>query len=139
MREKELNKHKRRRVKYNCFISALKQNIDNVEIVMNHIDKFYVKYGEFDDQMITDELEETYFELELTLATLAVLIRKMHENSYIEIPHYIREDVNALIHSAKFVYDLKERFILVYSRRGEEKIQMSSFLDYAKSLIGTQN
>lgn len=132
---KDAEKQKRRKVKYNCFISALKQNIDNVEIVMNHIDKFYAKYGEFDSQMISDELEETYFELELTLATLAVLIRKMHENSYIEIPNYIRDDVNSLIHSAKFVYDLNNRFILVYSRRGEEKIDMESFLEYAKSLI----
>lgn len=135
MKKQQTRKHKMRQIKYHCFKDALKQYIDNVEIIMNHIDKFYAKYGEFDDIYIDDELEETYFELELTLATLAVLIRKMHENSYIEIPPFIRDDVNALIHSAKFVYDLNERFILVYSRRGEEKIKMSSFLEYAKSLI----
>ncbi len=125
---------KARKVKHQCFIEALEANINQVEKVMNRIDRIYDRADVIDNHYLKNDLEESYFDLEITLALLAVLLRKMHENSYIVIPDFIRDDVNALIHSARFEYDMEERFIRVYSRRGEERIRLDKFLEYAKEV-----
>lgn len=125
---------RRRQVKKQCFIEAIQANINQVEMVMNRIDKIYDREDFIDDQYLMLDLEESYFDLEITLALLAVLLRKMSENSYLMIPEYIRDDVNALIHSARFEYDTQERFIRVFSRRGEERIKLDKFLVFAKEV-----
>lgn len=123
-----------RKMKRQCFIEAVEANINQVEMVINRIDKIYDREDFIADHYLELDLEESYFDLEITLALLAVLLRKMSENSYIVIPEYIRDDVNALIHSARFEYDTQERFIRVFSRRGEERIKLDKFLVFAKEV-----
>ena len=84
---------------------------------------------------VQQDLEESYFDLEIALALMAILLRKMSENNYITIPEHLRVDINALIHSAKFIYDTNEEMIKVYSRKGEEEIHLIELLKFAKSVI----
>lgn len=125
-----------RYVKQQTFIEALEANINQVDMIKNRIDKIYDREDFIDDVYLNKDLNQSYFDLEIALALVAVLLRKMSENSYIHIPDYVREDVNALIHSARFEYDQKARFIRVYSRRGEENIKLEKFLDFAKEIAG---
>ena len=123
-----------RMIKKQRFLDAVEDYITNVEVIMNRIDKTYAREDVIDMKYIEQDLEESYFDLEISLATLAVLLRKMSENSYITLPQSVRDDINALIHSAKFVYDMDSRFIRVYSRRGEEQIKLAHFLEFAKEV-----
>lgn len=135
MSDNENKRKQRRKVKKQCFLDAVEKEINNVEIIINHIDKTFAREDIIDMKYIEQDLEESYFDLEISLGLLAVLLRKMSENSYIELPQSVRDDINALIHSAKFVYDEDSRFIRVYSRKGEEQIQLSHFLDFAGKII----
>ena len=123
-----------RMIKKQRFLDAVEDYITNVEVIMNRIDKTYAREDVIDMKYIEQDLEESYFDLEISLATLAVLLRKMSENSYITLPQSVRDDINALIHSAKFVYDMDSRFIRVYSRRREEQIKLAHFLEFAKEV-----
>mgnify|MGYP004609867451 FL=1 len=128
-------KKEKRKVKEQCFLDNLEESINNVEMITNHIDKIYLSMEKIGLDYVQQDLEESYFDLEIALALMAILLRKMSENNYIMIPEHLRVDINALIHSAKFIYDTNEEMIKVYSRKGEEEIHLIELLKFAKSVI----
>ena len=129
-------KKEKRKVKEQCFLDNLEESINNVEMITNHIDKIYLSMEKIGLDYVQQDLEESYFDLEIALALMAILLRKMSENNYITIPEHLRVDINALIHSAKFIYDTNEEMIKVYSRKGEEEIHLIELLlKFAKSVI----
>lgn len=128
-------KKEKRKVKEQCFLDNLEDSITNVEMVTNHIDKIYLTMDKIGLDYVQQDLEESYFDLEIALALMAILLRKMSENNYISIPDHLRTDINALIHSAKFIYDTNEEMIKVYSRKGEEEIHLVELLKFAKGVI----
>ena len=128
-------KKEKRKVKEQCFLDNLEESINNVEMITNHIDKIYLSMEKIGLDYVQQDLEESYFDLEIALALMAILLRKMSENNYITIPEHLRVDINALIHSAKFIYDTNAEMIKVYSRKGEEEIHLIELLKFAKSVI----
>ena len=128
-------KKEKRKVKEQCFLDNLEESINNVEMITNHIDKIYLSMEKIGLDYVQQDLEVSYFDLEIALALMAILLRKMSENNYITIPEHLRVDINALIHSAKFIYDTNEEMIKVYSRKGEEEIHLIELLKFAKSVI----
>ena len=128
-------KKEKRKVKEQCFLDNLEESINNVEMITNHIDKIYLSMEKIGLDYVQQDLEESYFDLEIALALMAILLRKMSENNYITIPEHLRVDINALIHSSNFIYDTNEEMIKVYSRKGEEEIHLIELLKFAKSVI----
>lgn len=128
------SKRELRVVKKHKFVESVIDSIVQVEAVMNRVTKIHMKSDIIDAKYLDRDLEDAYFDLELILATFSVMLRKMDENNYISIPQNLKKDINALIHSAKFVFDYDENTILVYSRRGEEEIDLVQLLKYGKEV-----
>ena len=101
---------------------------------MNHIEKVEIKEGIFDEHVIQKDLIRAYFDLELALASLCILLRKMSENLFIHIDEDIRRDINSIIHSNKFKYQYHER-IDVYSQKGKEPVDLNDLLLFARSIL----
>ena len=75
----------KRTVKEECYLDMLEDEVNSVESVLNYIDKVKKKVGVFDDEVIQKDLIRSYFDLELALASLCILLRKMSENMFIYI------------------------------------------------------
>ena len=124
----------KRTVKEECYLDMLEDEVNSVESVLNYIDKVKKKVGVFDDEVIQKDLIRSYFDLELALASLCILLRKMSENMFIYIDEDIRRDINSIIHSNKFEYHDHEK-IYVYSKKGKEPIELNRLLQFARSFI----
>ena len=99
----------KRLIKEECYLDMLEDEINSVDAVLNYIDKLKEKKGVFDDEVIQKDLIHSYFDLELALASLCILLRKMSENMFIHIDEEIRRDINSIIHSNKFEYHDHEK------------------------------
>lgn len=124
----------KREIKEECYLDMLEDELNSVEAVLNHIDKVLKKEGIFDEQVIQKDLIRAYFDLELALASMCILLRKMAENLFIHIDNDIRRDINSIIHSNKFEYQDHER-IYVYSQKGREPVDLSNLLQFARSIL----
>lgn len=124
----------KREIKQECYLDMLEDEINSVEAVLNYIDKVEVKEGIFDETVIQKDLIRAYFDLELALAGLCILIRKMAENLFIHIDNDIRRDINSIIHSNKFEYHDHE-MIYVYSQKGKEPVDLTNLLSFARSIL----
>lgn len=124
----------KRTVKEECYLDMLEDEVNSVESVLNYIDKVKKKVGVFDDEVIQKDLIRSYFDLELALASLCILLRKMSENMFIYIDEDIRRDINSIIHSNKFEYYDHEK-IYVYSKKGKEPIELNRLLQFARSFL----
>ncbi|WP_294578596.1 hypothetical protein [uncultured Thomasclavelia sp.] len=124
----------KRTVKEECYLDMLEDEVNSVESVLNYIDKVKKKVGVFDDEVIQKDLIRSYFDLELALASLCILLRKMSENMFIYIDEDIRRDINSIIHSNKFEYHDHEK-IYVYSKKGKEPIELNRLLQFARSFL----
>lgn len=124
----------KRLIKEECYLDMLEDEINSVDAVLNYIDKLKEKKGFFDDEVIQKDLIHSYFDLELALASLCILLRKMSENMFIHIDEEIRRDINSIIHSNKFEYHDHEK-IYVYSKKGKEPIELSRLMQFARSIL----
>ena len=124
----------KRLIKEECYLDMLEDEINSVDSVLNYIDKLKEKKGVFDDEVIQKDLIHSYFDLELALASLCILLRKMSENMFIHIDEEIRRDINSIIHSNKFEYHDHEK-IYVYSKKGKEPIELSRLMQFARSIL----
>lgn len=113
--------------------SQLKEAITNVESTINLINKLKNSI-EIDVKVIEDDLLSAYLNLELSLAIMAILLRKMRENNYLVMDDDVREVINAIIHSNRFDYQNKE-VVWVYSHHGRETINIDRLLTYARQFI----
>lgn len=124
----------KREIKEDCYLDMLEDEINSVEAVLNHIEKVNKKEGIFDRDVIQKDLIRAYFDLELALASLCILLRKMSENLFIQIDEDIRRDINSIIHSNKFEYHDHEK-IFVYSQKGKEPVDLINLLSFARSIL----
>lgn len=124
----------KREIKEECYLDMLEDEINSVEAVLNQIDKTKKKEGVFEESVIQKDLIRAYFDLELALASLCILLRKMAENLFIRIDADTRKDINSIIHSNKFEYRDQES-IFVYSQKGKEPIDLNNLLRFARSIL----
>ena len=80
----------KREIKEECYLDMLEDELNSVDAVLNHIEKVEIKEGIFDEHVIQKDLIRAYFDLELALASLCILLRKMSENLFIHIDEDIR-------------------------------------------------
>lgn len=123
----------KRELKRECYLDILEDSVIGVESVLNHLEKIKSKQGIFDDAIIQKDLVRTYYDLELALASLCILLRKMAENVFIDMGDEMRKDINSIIHSNKFEYQSREQ-LYVYSQKGREDVSIARLLQFAKSI-----
>ena len=73
----------KREIKEECYLDMLEDEINSVEAVINHIKKIRNKIGIFDEAVLQKDIIRAQFDLELALASLCILLRKMSENIFI--------------------------------------------------------
>lgn len=123
-----------REIKEDCYNDMLKDSIVAVESVLNQLQKLASREGMFADTILKKATWRTYFDLELALANVCILLRKMAENMFITLDGEIRKDINSIIHSNKFDYK-NTTCLLVYSQKGMEEVSITDLLCYAKSVL----
>ena len=123
----------KREIKEECYLDMLEDELNSVDAVLNHIEKVEIKEGIFDEHVIQKDLIRAYFDLELALASLCILLRKMSENLFIHIDEDIRRDINSIIHSNRFEYNRLE--VIVYSQKGREPVDLRGLLRFCHSLL----
>ena len=100
---------------------------------MNYIDRIKDKVGVFSNDILQKDAIRAQFDLELALASLSILLRKMAENNFIEIDRETRRDINSIIHSNKF--EVENGKVIVYSQKGEELVSIDKLLSFARSIL----
>lgn len=123
----------KREIRENCYLEMLEDSITGVESVLNQIQKIENNQV-FEEEMLLKDRIRACYDLELALATMSILLRKMTENLFIVMPEELRRDVNSIIHSNKFEYINKERLV-VYSQKGKEEVSIQHLLQFAKSIL----
>ncbi|MDE6953472.1 MAG: hypothetical protein K2P09_06620 [Erysipelotrichales bacterium] len=121
-----------RELKKMCYLDALEDSVTAVEVTLNRLKQIEAKEGVFDDMILKNDKNKTVLDLELTLATLCILLRKMSENLFIKVSDELRRDMNSIIHSNRFEYDHE---IVAYSQKGRETIELDRLLKFAHSIL----
>lgn len=131
---REENKMDKRQIKNDSYNGFLQGYIRLVENLLDHcIDMVQVgieqegveSYRKFIDSM---------YDFELALSSLCLVLRKMDENNFIDLPQQIRYDVNSLIHSNRFRF-LNKNSLEVYSKRGKEIVDLHALLEFSRSSL----
>ena len=117
----------------NCYKERLRNTINDVEIILNRIRKLNHSYESIDEEMVLKELENCYCDLELSMALVAVTIRKLVENQFTKINDDDRADINALVHSNRFDYEGDE--VIVLSRLSSENVHIEHFIELGKTIL----
>ena len=120
-----------------CYKERLENTINDVEIILNRIRKLNHSYESIGEEVILRELENCYCDLELSMALLAVIIRKLVENQFTKINDDDRADINALVHSNRF--DYKDDEVIVFSRLSSENVQIEHFIELGKTILSQLN
>lgn len=123
----------KRTIKLECYNEMLEDGITSVESVINYINKIKDKVGIFENEILEKDIIRAQFDLELSLASMCILLRKMAENNFIVIDSETRRDINSIIHSNKFVF--KDGNLFVYSQKGEEAVNLEGLLSFARSKL----
>lgn len=123
----------KRTIKLECYNEMLEDGITSVESVLNYINKIKDKVGIFENEILEKDIIRAQFDLELSLASMCILLRKMAENNFIVIDSETRRDINSIIHSNKFVF--KDSDLFVYSQKGEEIVNLEGLLSFARSKL----
>lgn len=124
----------KREIKQACYYDMLKDSVIAVESVLNQLQKLESREGMFKDSILEKATYRTYFDLELTLASVCIVLRKMAENLFIMMDSEIRKDINSIIHSNKFEYKNID-CLFVYSQKGKEEVSLKRLLTFAKSIL----
>lgn len=123
----------KRELKRLCYMEALEDNVVGVEMILNRFNQIDDKKGVFDSYILTHDRTKATLDLELSLATLCILLRKMSENLMIVTPPELRRDMNSIIHSNRFEYNRLE--VIVYSQKGREPVDLRGLLRFCHSLL----
>ena len=123
----------KRELKRLCYMEALEDNVVGVEMILNRFNQIDNKKGVFDSYILTHDRTKAILDLELSLATLCILLRKMSENLMVVIPSELRRDINSIIHSNKF--EVEDGKVIVYSQKGEELVNIDNLLSFARSIL----
>lgn len=117
------------------YLEYLEKTIVGIDICRNQIER--LENRKQDDviniHIIERDLMDAYCELDIQMSFLAILIRKLNENNLILLDGIFRNQVNALIHSLKFVY--KDDHLLVSSKFDREHIDLEIFLNQTKNMM----
>lgn len=116
-----------------CFQERLEATMHDVKVIMNQIERMESQYKSISLSVIEKDLATSYCDLELSMALMAVIIRKMVENQYVTITNSERQDINALIHSNRL--DYKDGKVMVYSRMSKESVEVAYFLTLGQRLL----
>ncbi len=125
----------KRELKEHCYMEALEDNIVSVEMILNRLNQIEQKKGVFDAYILQHDRTKTILDLELSLATLCILLRKMSENLFIVTPEELRRDMNSIIHSNRFEYNRLE--VVVYSQKGKENIDLNGLLAFCHKVLSS--
>ena len=118
-----------------CYLEALEDNVVSVEMILNRLNQIESKKGVFDAYILQHDRSRTILDLELSLATLCVLLRKMAENLFIVTPDELRKDMNSIIHSNRFEYNRLE--VIVYSQKGKEHVDLNALLAFCHHILSS--
>ena len=124
----------KREIRKECYKEMVQGELTNVESILNQINRLKNQDGIIDEDIIEKDFVRACFDLELALAGLCILIRKMDENLFISIDEDTRKDVNSIIHSNKFEY-YDNDCLYVYSKKGKEEVFLNKLLNFSKNLI----
>ncbi|MDD8048324.1 MAG: hypothetical protein PHH04_01855 [Thomasclavelia sp.] len=124
----------KREIKESCYKDILADITVNVTNIINQINNIESKEGTFSNDILQKDIQRTFFDLEITLAELCIMLRKMDENDFINLPLNLRRDINSVIHSNKFEYHSLD-LIYCYSKKGKEDISIKQLLKYTKNII----
>ena len=122
-----------RHLKKEIYLEQLNQAIISVEMVFNQLNRLS-NNNDINQQYIVKDLMRTRFQLELSLASLCIILRKMNENAFLQLHPERRKDINSIIHSNKFEFN-DEHYIYVYSQKGKEDVNLLELIDYANSFL----
>lgn len=123
----------KRDLKRLCYMEALEDNVVSVEMILNRLNQIEQKKGIFDAYILEHDRSKTILDLELSLATLCILLRKMSENLIIITPDEMRRDMNSIIHSNRFEYSRLE--VVVYSQKGKEQVDLNGLLNFCHAVL----
>lgn len=124
----------KREMKRRCYLEALENSMVNVEMVLNRLVQIDNKKGIFDEDVLVKDKVKTILDLELSLANLCILLRKMAENLFIQLSTELRRDMNSIIHSNRFEYD---EDVIVYSQKGREEVDLEGLLVFCHQVLST--
>lgn len=89
---------------------------------------------EIANYIIERDLLKTKCQLELSLASLCIILRKMCENQFITLNQERRKDINSIIHSNRFDFFEDDKVYDFFTKR-TRRSQYHSLLDYAKKIF----
>lgn len=116
-----------------CFQERLANTMQDVRVISNQIERLESKYTTISQEVINKQLASSYCDLEISMALMAVIMRKMVENQFVTITNDERQDINALIHSNRLDYE--DGKVMVYSRMSKESVSIDYFLELGERLI----
>ncbi len=122
----------RRDLKKDSYYDALNDSLITVEKTINLLRRLESNRLNIDESIVLKDISKSILDLELNLASLCILLRKMSENKFIELPTDLRRDMNSIIHSNRFDY---EEDIIVYSQKGREEVDLSQLLLFCKDVL----
>lgn len=123
---------KSRNLKEICFLEALEKSVVSVRMILNHLKQIDEKKGIFDEDILIQDKTRVILDLELSLATLCILLRKMSENQFITLEQDLRRDMNSIIHSNRFEFDHE---VIVYSQKGREEVDLEKILSFCDEIL----
>lgn len=121
-------------MKRKCYLEALEKSVVSVEMVLNRLVQIDEKVGIINQDILTKDKVKTILDLELSLADLCILLRKMSENLFIQLSTELRRDMNSIIHSNRFDYDQE---VIVYSQKGREEVDLEALLAFCDQVLST--
>ena len=122
----------RRDLKKESYYDALNESLIRVEKTINLLNRLENNRLNIDKEIVVKDISKTILDLELNLASMCILLRKMSENKFIELPVDLRRDMNSIIHSNRFDYD---QDIIVYSQKGREEVNLDQLTMFCKHVL----
>ncbi len=123
----------KRQIKLSCYLDQINIEIIEVEMVLNQLNRLKNQMN-ISNRIVERDLLKTKCQLELSLASLCILLRKMCENQFITLNQERRKDINSIIHSNRFDF-FEDDKVYVYSQKGQEEVNINQLLDYAKKIF----
>ncbi|MDO5813758.1 MAG: hypothetical protein Q4Q31_11745 [Bacillota bacterium] len=123
----------KRQIKLSCYLDQINIEIIEVEMVLNQLNRLKNQMN-ISNHIVERDLLKTKCQLELALASLCILLRKMCENQFITLNQERRKDINSIIHSNRFDF-FEDDKVYVYSQKGQEEVNINQLLDYAKKIF----
>ena len=83
----------KRQIKLSCYLEQLNIEVVKVEMILNQLNRLK-NNQEIANYIIERDLLKTKCQLELSLASLCIILRKMCENQFITLNQERRKDIN---------------------------------------------